>query len=48
MGYVGQEKLLSNGVFESHGTFVLKTPEQILTRSAIDSWCFLLHITHRG
>jgi hypothetical protein len=48
MRYVGQEKLLPNDVFESQVTFVFKTPEQILPRSAIDSWCFLLHITHRG
>ena len=29
MGYVGQETLLSNGVFEIQGTFFLKTLEQI-------------------
>ena len=30
MGYVGQEKLLSNGVFESQGTFVLKNTWAVL------------------
>jgi len=47
-GVCGARKLLPNDVFESQVTFVFKTPEQILPRSAINTWCFLLHITHRG
>jgi hypothetical protein len=36
MGYVGREKLLSNGVFESQGTFVLKNTRADFT--SLNHW----------